>query len=375
MNNVKTALIGFSLMIFAVVSNNWAPSPLLPQIRETFNVSAIFVGLIVSVYSLSYGFLTLPKGMLSDKLGRKEVILPSLLVYSLFSILTGFAWSFPSLILFRLIDGIAAAALPAISFAYMADIVPSEKMGRIYGVLMAVFSASAVFGVLMSGIVAEHYTWRIPFIIFGVIGIISFLVLWNIPESKNHSNSGLHFTRGILGVAFAYFVIGLIAIGIYTYLGIFFKDRYGLSADISGVVMGLAGMAAILGGITGGILADKIGRIRCVALGYAIFTLGTLLFGLSVDFSVFILFLVVFLFGYMLPFPSLTAIAMTSTQQRGSVMGMNNFLFFAGGGLGALFSGYLYELLGFNGMAAVFGIAAILSCIFTLLLIGGEDDA
>ncbi len=371
MNDVKRALVGFSLMIFAVVSNNWTLSPLLPQVRETFGVSVMLVGLVVSAYSLSYGFLTLPKSALSDKLGRKEVILPSLLVYSLFSILTGLAWSFSSLILFRFIDGVAAAALPAISFAYMADIVPSEKMSRVYGILMAVFSASAIFGVLTSGIIAEYYTWRIPFVIFGVLGLIALLVIWNIPAGKRHDELRLPLTRRILGVAFTYFVIGSIAIGIYTYLGMFFKDYYGLGADVSGVVMGLAGVAAVLGGIIGGVLADKIGRIKCVALGYAIFALGALLFGLSVNFAVFTLFLVVFLFGYMLPFPSLTAIAMTSTEHRGSVMGLNNFLFFAGGGIGALVSGYLYELLGFNEMATVFGIIAILSCIFTLLLLRG----
>ena len=327
MNDVKRVLVGFSLMIFAVVSNNWAPSPLLPRIQETFSVPAMLVGLVVSVYSLSYGFLTLPKGIISDKLGRKEVILPSLLVYSVFAILTGFAWSFPSLILFRLIDGIAAAALPAISFAYMADIVPSEKIGKVYGVLMAVFSASAIFGVLTSGIIAEYYTWRIPFVIFGVLGFIALLVIWNIPVGKRHGELRLPLTRRIAGVAFTYFVIGSIAVGIYTYLGIFFKDYYGLGADVSGVVMGLAGVAAVLGGIVGGILADKIGRIKCVTLGYAIFALGALLLGLSVDFTVFVLFLIVLLFGYMLPFPSLTAIAMISTEHRGGVMGLNNFLF------------------------------------------------
>ncbi len=161
--------------------------------------------------------------------------------------------------------------------------------------------------------------------------------------------------------------------GIYAYLGIFFKDYYGLGADISGVVIGLAGIAAVLGGIVGGILADKIGRLKCVTLGYTIFASGALFLGLSVDFTIFILFLVVFLFGYMFPFPSLTAIAMTSTKHRGSVMGLNNFLFFAGGGVGVLISGYLYEMFGFSGMATIFGIVSILSCILTLILVGGEN--
>jgi len=358
-------------MIFAVVSNTWSPSPLLPQIQETFSISLMLTGLVVSVYSLSYGFLALPKAILSDKIGRKEVILPSLFIYSLLSILTGLAWNFPSLIFFRLIDGIAGAALPAIAFAYIADVTLDEGIGKIYGILMATFSASAVFSVLLSGVIAETYTWRAPFIIFGILGLLALAILWNIPESKKHSKLKLPLNRKILGIALAFFVIGFIAVGVYTYLGLFLENRYDLDAASSGIIIGLVGVAAVFGGVIGGVLADKIDRIKGVAIGYGIFAGGAFLLGFSVNLTLFILFLIIFLFGYMLPFPSLTAIAMSSVEHRGSVMGLNNFLFFAGGGIGAIISGHLYENVGFNGMAEILGFIAILFGTISLMLLRG----
>jgi len=75
-------------------------------IAEEFSLNETQAGLIISVFFMSYAVMQVREGYLSDKYGARRMILISVLLWSIFTILTGFAWSFVSLIAIRLLFGI-----------------------------------------------------------------------------------------------------------------------------------------------------------------------------------------------------------------------------------------------------------------------------
>ncbi|HEX2528881.1 MAG TPA: MDR family MFS transporter [Geminicoccus sp.] len=136
---------------------------------------------VFSAFLLAQTTTTVIYGKLSDIFGRKPMLIGGVALFLLASLLCGFAWSMPSLIVFRLLQGLGAGAIQPITVTIVGDLYSLEKRGKVQGVLSAVWASSAVIGPLAGGLIVErmHWAWifwaNIPFGLLAIAGLLMFL--------------------------------------------------------------------------------------------------------------------------------------------------------------------------------------------------------
>ena len=114
---------------------------------------------VFSAFLLTQTATTVVFGKLSDRIGRRTVMYWGLGVFAAGSILCGFAWSLPSLIVFRLVQGVGAGSIMPTGMTIVADLYAPQERGRIQGYLASVWAISAVVGPLAGGVIIQHASW------------------------------------------------------------------------------------------------------------------------------------------------------------------------------------------------------------------------
>ncbi|MEW8395486.1 MAG: MFS transporter, partial [Candidatus Thiodiazotropha sp.] len=168
-----------SVMVF---SNLYITQPLLPVLREAFEIDSLEATLSLSVATLSLGICLLFFGPLSDAIGRRVVILTTLLLLCLVTTATAFAVDYTDLLILRSLQGILIAGLPAAALAYMGEEFESKAMLVAVGLYIGANSLGGVSGRLVSGVVAAEWGWRSSFLFLGAFDLVCLLlVYWLLP--------------------------------------------------------------------------------------------------------------------------------------------------------------------------------------------------
>ncbi len=157
-------------------------TPILPLYAGTFSAGGLAVGIIMGAFSLSRGILGPFVGRLSDRIGRKRILLTGLGVFALVSLCYSLAGNVWQLIVVRVIQGGASVMVTPIAQGYVGDMTPVGKEGR----MMNLFYASMFFGVglgpLLGGVLTDLWSYRAAFSGMGILSALSFvLVAWSVP--------------------------------------------------------------------------------------------------------------------------------------------------------------------------------------------------
>jgi MFS family permease len=130
-------------------------STAMPQIAAQLGQLNLY-SWVFSAFLLSQTALTVVFGKLSDIYGRKPIVLAGIAVFLVASILCGFAWSMPSMIAFRLLQGIGAGAIQPVAMTVVADLFPGSQRGKVQGYLASVWALSAVVGPLLGSVIIHN---------------------------------------------------------------------------------------------------------------------------------------------------------------------------------------------------------------------------
>jgi EmrB/QacA subfamily drug resistance transporter len=126
---------------------------------------------VFSSFLLAQTATTVVFGKLADLYGRRSVLLVGIVIFLLGSILCGFAWSMPALIIFRLIQGLGAGAIQPVSITVIGDLYAAHERGKVQGWLASVWGISSVIGPLAGGLIIQHVSWAWIFWINVPIGV------------------------------------------------------------------------------------------------------------------------------------------------------------------------------------------------------------
>jgi MFS family permease len=169
---VAVDLIGFGIVM-----------PILPQYAERFGVTATVIGLLMSSFSLAQLICAPLLGRLSDRIGRKPVILVSLFGTAIGSFLTGAAGSVWVLFAGRLLDGASGASV-SVAQAAVADVAPAAQRARLMGLLGAAFGVGFVAGPALGALAALGGP-HVPFYVASGLALVNGLIaIKRLPETR-----------------------------------------------------------------------------------------------------------------------------------------------------------------------------------------------
>ncbi|WP_175161466.1 MDR family MFS transporter [Paraburkholderia fynbosensis] len=149
---------------------------------------------VFSSFLLTQTAMTVVFGKLADLYGRKPVMLAGIAIFLLGSVLAGFAWSMPAMIVFRLIQGVGAGAIQPVTLTIVADLYPARERGKVQGYLASVWAVSAVVGPMVGGFIIHNLSWawifwmNVPIGLASAAGFIAFL-----RESERHARPSIDF--------------------------------------------------------------------------------------------------------------------------------------------------------------------------------------
>lgn len=160
--------------------------PLLPVFSREFGVTAALGSLPLSITSCALAIAMLFAGTLSETLGRKTVMVASLVSTSLLALLISFSHTLPELLALRLLQGIALAGLPAVAMAYLSEEIAPASLSSAIGLYISGNAIGGMTGRIFTAAFTEYSSWRAA---LGIIGVVCLLISLNfartLPPSEN----------------------------------------------------------------------------------------------------------------------------------------------------------------------------------------------
>lgn len=144
----------------------------LSYIGTDFHLSAATLGVVASAFFFSYSLMQIPGGWLTDKFGTKQTVIVAITMWSIFTVLTGFAWSLVSLLIIRVLFGIGEGTFPSASLKQISEVVSYKNRPQATSAIVSSnYVGGAVAPMIMAPIIAT-VGWRTAFHIMGIIGLI-----------------------------------------------------------------------------------------------------------------------------------------------------------------------------------------------------------
>lgn len=352
-------------------------APLIPRLSRVFSVSEQSIGLAVPAYLIPYGVSTLFYGLLSDRVGRRRILIASLVAFVVLTALTAATWSATGFITMRLLTGLGASGVVPLALALVGQLYPYEQRGRPLGWLFGAMAGGMAFGSTVGVILEPFIGWRMLFAGVAASGaVVLFLLLpyrhmlgtaaHTVPLTLREVFAGYRALLAMGRGARIYLYVLLNAIfhsGVFTWLGVYFVQRYSLNeVGIGLALLGYGVPGFVLGPVIGR-AADRWGRRWLIPVGLAIGAIAAAALIPRIPLVAAGLAVTALSLGYDMTQPLLAGIVTSlSGKQAGQAMGLNVFALFSGFGLGSLFFGQALERWGFADSLWIFcGVQLLVS--------------
>lgn len=373
----STLLFTLGFLAFWANGDNYAAAPLLVSIAADLNLGVSTAALSVTAYMLTFGLFTVLFGPLGDRFGRGRIIKVAAFGTATFSILGGFAFNFPSLVVFRGFNGIFAAGIFPVTMALIGEQFSDENRQAAIARVMGMMFLGGASATAIGGIIAQFGSWRGVYILYGVAEmILAVIVVRTVPSGKASESPFSLFasyrtalaTPGLAAVVGTIFFVGFAVFGSFSYGGAYVEALTGLPLILVGLVVTAFGLGAVAGSRVIPLIRARLGGAFLPTMGM----LGSAsLLALVLTSSVPVM--VVGFFGFGLAFVSLQstlimAAQMRLPQLRGTAMSLASFAMFVGGGIGTQINGMIVDSVGASLIYAPAAVFVLLTALAAMRL-------
>ncbi|MCX4657715.1 MFS transporter [Streptomyces uncialis] len=365
----------------------------LPSIGEEFDLSRSQQGVVLSVFFLAYALCQIPGGMLADRFGGRRMVLWALAAWTVFTVLTGFAWSFAALLVLRVLFGLAQGVFPPAAAKVLAERTGKEERMRANGLVLSSNSLAAVFTPLAVAPLVAAFGWRSAYISVAAIGVFVYTAIrmrlpQPLPQAPGGEEGDSAVAEGSAAAPrsdvrallrwgtlwrFAAMMFGysIIIWGLNSWVPTYLNDERGVPIEAAGPLLAVPALAATIGTIIGGQLSDRLAgqHWKVIVPGMSVAAAALLLMAYASGLAAFVVFGTVAIFATSLSYMPIFAVPMRSLPAR--QMGVATGVIIFGGQLAGVVApsvmGVLADAFSFQVAFAFLVLGAVVAAVMACL--------
>jgi len=345
--------------------------PILPDLATRFNASPTMIGLLFASFGVTLLTLSVPMGMLSDRIGRKGPMMFGLALLAMSTLAFAYADTLPMLFAARLVQGAADGMTWIVGFAMIADLYGPEERGRAMGLAMAGSSLGIIIGPVLGGWLYQIGGIRLPFLIVAAMAVIVLIVFAVVAPRTKGSGASAPLRRVLTHrpIAITALVViagsGTIAM-LEPVIPLVMRARLGLGPAAIGTLFGIAAVASTTMHPIYGRLSDRYGGRRLMMIGLigSAFVLPLLNFATDFRSAAFAMVPMWIVFSMIIT-PSLMYMAEAASiagfEAYGVVYGVYNMAWAVGLMVAPALGGFVLERAGFETLTIGWGVFLLLT--------------
>lgn len=382
----RRANMALFIASFITFSDIYLSQPLLPLFVRDFHLTSTQASMAVSLVVFPIGLSFLFYTPVAEVVGKKKLMSAALLLSSFPGVVSALAPNFNWVLAGRLLDGIFLAGIPAIAMGYIGEEFDGNKLAAAMGLYISGNTLGGMGGRIISGFIADEFSWRLSFLILSVVHLLGALIfIWLLPASKNF-RPVKYRPLSVLpqikdNVQNPMLLGGYITGGIimFVFVGVFNLLTFRLSAppyNLSTEQIGLLFLTYLSGTLSSAMLGVLSGRrgVLFSALAGLFLALAGLLITLLQSIWFILTGLLVFCFGFFAVHSSVTSwVSSAARGDKASSSGLYVLFYYTGASLSGIALSPVWDVWGWPG---VIFVAAVLyaACIVIVGRIKGQSS-
>lgn len=357
-----------------VVSCLYITIPMVSSFSSSFGTTQSEASWTTSAFSFAYAIGFLLFAPLSEKYGRKQMMLAGLIALSVFTPILGVVNSLPFMVILRAVQGLAASTFAPAVLAYVVEMFPIVKRVTTIGFVSTGFLMSGIVGQVFSSLVSQNLGWSSVFYILGGIYLLSAVLLAGlIPNGEVQQQKKVNvfapfkhmgtllFKKSLFFCYFITITLLLSFVGMYTALGDYLSQHpFGLNSNQILMVRATGILGMLLSPFSGQ-LVSKFGMRKVLQGGLLLAFTGLALIGVSSYLLLLTFMTVIFVAGISITVPTLISlIGNLGGESRGIAVSLYTFILFIGATLGPIVA---LNLLKTGSYVLTFEVLAAVLCI------------
>lgn len=377
----KNLQVLFGITLVAVVGVS-SIAPVLPKVADALDVSPNRVGLLITAFTLPGIVLTPILGILSDRVGRKKIIVPSLFLFGVAGASVAFATSFETMLALRFLQGMGAASLGTINVTMIGDLYSGRERTEAMGYNSSILSLGTGMYPAIGGALAV-LGWQYPFLLPLLAIPIGMRVMLSLDydEPRNERDLKEYLAElsravsnrrvvGLLSVTLATFVI-LFGAQV-TYLPIFIDTSFGASVAVVGVLLASASLASGLTSWQLGRITRYVSQKHLIMAAFGLYAAALTLVPLVPSVGLLVMPTLIFGVAQGLNLPNVFSMltGSVSADNRGAVLALNGMHLRTGQAIGPLLMSAAAVTISIDGAYYLFALLPVIMLLVVFFTIG-----
>ncbi|HTE53270.1 MAG TPA: MFS transporter [Kofleriaceae bacterium] len=372
------------LEIFLIFFQAFMVAPLLPRLSALFAAPVDRMSLLIPAYTLPYGCVCLAIGPVADRHGRARVLGWLVAVGVALPALTATAASLPSLLAWRVIAGVTLGGVTPIGLALIASLFPYAERGRPVGWVFGAIAGGMALGATLGPWLEPAIGWRGTFVLVSAANLAVAVPMWRtlraLPPPADAppalgARAVIRSYVALIGsqrgrIVFGYiFLNGAFHSGVFSWLGVYFHERYQLEPRQLGYALLGYGIPGFLLGPVVGRLADRFGRRWLIRGGLTLAGACALTLAAPLPVVGATVAITALSLGMDLSHPLFSGMVSALDPVRtAQAMAVSTFAIFIGFGAGSVVFGAIYGAIGMTGALVLFAIVQLSIAAASLVL-------